>query len=470
MEAYNEQGLESPSRNSYIGSYYQPPDRMIPLPRRVDFPFHIVEDSVSPTASHRGSHQSSNIDSTAVVEALKTLQEKIQRTEAETSRHTEKSRQVFHEAHNQPSTVLTTLPIIPSQQKTDNDPVIRCKMLQKQLELTKRNIERAKKERSTLLENQNTLYKEEFTTNVQLQKEKLEKLESEYEKLNRTQTVAQIKLTRLEEKIRREEHERKLVQEKADELQREFDSTLRRGTDESKSKTKAKKTKNTQKQNKKSPVRSLSQTMPFVAGTSTSPSHSVHANIQGVLHMMKHHQPHLHERVVLLHKSWPCARKSLQKDLYAANCVLQRHNSDRGESEESLASLSDLLVSLQDDLGQMSFQHQELKQQIDISLDQNDRRVMINELERLVTKMEEKGAHITKLRKHQHMVHKIHQQPASRIADTQKTTVIDPPAPTLVKPRKRAQKQPGAQNNLVLLRETKQFTNSLKQCDLSWES
>ncbi|XP_055005522.1 centrosomal protein CEP57L1 isoform X2 [Boleophthalmus pectinirostris] len=254
-------------------------------------------------------------------------------------------------------------------------------------------------------------------------------------------------------------------------LQREFDSTLRMSPEEMKIKKKTKKIKNKEKalkQNeKKSPICFLSQKMPFVAGTSISPSHSVHANVQSVLHMMKHHQPQLHERVSLLHRSVDGARRSLQKD--TAGSVLQRH-SESSESEESLGSLSDLLLALQDELGQMSFEHRELIHQIDSTHDHKNRQDLKNELERLVTKMEEKGAQITKLRKHQQMIHKMaeSQKHTSLCGETLKAPMIHPPAPSPVKPTKRPQKQPS--NNLQLLRETQQFRNFLKQSDLFWET
>ncbi|XP_033846465.1 centrosomal protein CEP57L1 [Periophthalmus magnuspinnatus] len=467
-EAPNEQGLDSPSRNSYIGSYYQPPDRMMYLPRRLDFPFHSVEDP--PTTSHHVSQSKSNIDSKAVVDALKTLQEKIRRTEVETSRHAEKSQQVSHEAQNQQSSILTTLPITHNQQKQEHDGIIRCRILQKHLEKTKRSIERVKREHETLLENRSTLQKEQFNTNIQLQKEKLERLESEYEKLSRTQTLAEMKLTMLEEKLKKEEHERKLVQEKAEELQREFDNTLRMSPEETKIKKKNKIKMTLKQSEQKSPICALTQKMPFVAGTSTSPSHSVHANVQSVLHLMKHHQPQLHERVSLLHRSVGAARKSLRKK--ASSSVLQRHNSESSESEQSLSSLSDLLLALQDELGQMSFEHLELMQQIDGTHDHKNRQDLKNELERLVTKMEEKGAQITKLRKHQQMIHKMaeSQKHTSCCEEPLKTTMIHPLAPVPVKLKKRPQKQPSTPSNLQLLRETQQFRNSLKQSDLLWET
>uniref|UniRef100_A0A8C6UFN3 Centrosomal protein 57kDa-like protein 1 n=1 Tax=Neogobius melanostomus TaxID=47308 RepID=A0A8C6UFN3_9GOBI len=366
MEACNEQGLDSPSRNSYIGSYYQPPDIMIPLPRRLDFPFHSVVDSEQPTTSHRVTQPKSNIDSKAVVDALKTLQGKINRVEAETSRHTEKSLQMSQESQtNLQTTVLPTLPTTRHQQPTkEHEAIIKCKTLRKHLEKTKRCIERAKKEQSTLQEKQTLLQKEQFNTSIQLQNTKLEKLESKYDKLRRTQTLSEMKLAMLEEKLQKEEHERKLVQEKAEE-------------------------KTSRQSEQKSPSGSFSQ-MPFVAGTSTSPSHSVHANVQSILHMMKHHQPQLHERVSLLQKSVRGARKSLRKDFSTSNAVQQRRNSESRESEASLGSLYDLLLALQDELGQMSFEQQELMHQIDSTFDHKKRQDLKNELEQLVSKWRRK--------------------------------------------------------------------------------
>lgn len=432
---------------------------MIPLPRRLEF--HSVVDSELPTTSHRVSQPKSNIDSKAVVEALKLLQEKISRVEAETSRHTEKSRQMSQEAQRtQQFTVLTTRPASPKE----HDATLTCKTLQKHLEKAK--IQQAKKEQR-LQENQISLQKEQLNTSIEQQNAKLEKLESKYEKLSRTQTLSKMKLALLEEKLQKEEHERKLVQEKAEELQREFDSTLRISTEETKVKKKSKKAakKGLRHNEQKSPSHSISQKMPFVAGTSTSPSHSVHANVQSILHMMKHHQPQLHERVSLLR-----VRKGLHKDFSANSTVQQRPDRESSESEESVGSLSDLLLALQDELGQMSFEHRELMHQIDGTLDNKRRQDLKNELERLVSKMEEKGAQITKLRKHQQTIHKLSKDKhdASHFRENQKVTMIHPPAPSPVKPKKKAPKQP--HSNLQLLRETQHFRNSLQQSDLFWET
>lgn len=76
---------------------------------------------------------------------------------------------------------------------------------------------------------------------------------------------------------------------------------------------------------------------------STSPSHSVNANVQGVLHMMKHRNLRLCERVSAQQKS---ASES-QRD----QC---RPPSSPRKSVSTLGSLSEILLALQDELGQMS--------------------------------------------------------------------------------------------------------------------
>lgn len=87
---------------------------------------------------------------------------------------------------------------------------------------------------------------------------------------------------------------------------------------------------------------------------STSPSHSVHANIQSILHMMKHHQPQLCERVSALQKSGCGAKKSLQKDFSPSSTTSHKPDREPEKLDQSLGSLSDLLLALQDELGQMS--------------------------------------------------------------------------------------------------------------------
>ncbi|XP_059212469.1 centrosomal protein CEP57L1 isoform X2 [Centropristis striata] len=439
METYHDQTLDSPSKNSYIGSYYQPPDRLLPIARQLEFP------AMDPQMTSRHESETKpNIDSTAVVNALKTLQEKIRRLELERKQAEKSFSQFSQDAQShQQVTAVSTVSSQPAARLPEKD-------------------NSGKKELDSKLQSAEAS-----------QREKLEKLESECLKLSRTQTLAETKLAILEQKLLKEEHERKLVQEKAEELQKELDINFRLSmpaTEEIKPKKKTKKsTKKTPRQNEvTSPSGLRNKKMPFVAGTSTSPSHSVHANVQSILHMMKHHQPQLCERVSALHRSGCAAKKSLRKDFASSST---KNDRETEQAHQSLGSLSDLLLALQDELGQMSFEHQELVQLIDATQDREQRQDLQRELERLVGRMEEKGAQITKLRKHQQTVHKLTQsQPEEHAA--KKQSGIRPPAPSPVKAAKKG-KNSGTtnnNNNLQLLRDTQRFRNSLKQDDVSWET
>lgn len=187
--------------------------------------------------------------------------------------------------------------------------------------------------------------------------------------------------------------------------------------------------------------------------------------------MMKHHQPQLCERVSALHKPGCAAKKSLQKCLAPSSTTCHKPDKEPKGADQSLGSLSDLLLALQDELGQMSFEHQELVHQIDATQDREQKQDLQSELGRLVARMEEKGAQITKLRKHQQRVHKLTQsQPCDKEHTAKKLCGIKPPVPSPVKAKKTRKKSGTPHNNLQLLRETQKFRNSLNQDDLSWEA
>ncbi|KAM9839965.1 centrosomal protein CEP57L1 [Aulostomus maculatus] len=468
MDSDNDQVLDSPSKNSYIGSYYQPPDRIVQIPREPELPVHSAMSTAPRRISTGISHSKVNIDSKAVVDALRTLQEKIRRLELERKQAEKSYRQFYQDAQkHQPNTASHTGPETEKSNRKELDLKLhsaesRCKVLEKQLDYMKKMVENAKKERSAQMENQK---QQPNGSDNQTQQEKLEKLESEYLKLSKTQTLAEMKLAVLEQKLLKEEHERKLVQEKACELQRELDLSLRLASPASKEIKPKKKTKKatekTTRQNElSSPSGKKHQKLPFVAGTSTSPSHSVHANVQSILHMMKHHQPQLCERVSALQRCGGGVKKNLQKE-FSPSCP---NKPEPGEADPSLGSLSDLLLALQDELGQMSFEHQELVRQIDANQHQEQNLDLQSEVERLEVRMEEKGAQITKLRKHQETVHKL-------TSEAKKPNDIRLPDPAPLQTKQKGRKRGAAsQKNLQILRQTQKFRNCLKQDDISWET
>lgn len=473
METHHDKILDSPSKDSYIGSYYQPPDRILSVSQHQQSP------ALSPLnmdqTNSRLSQTTRNIESKAVVDALRTLQEKIRKLELERRQAERNYVQFSQDAHKRQQDMMlhsqteATLPGTKLDLKLQSAEA-RCRVLEKQLDYMRKMVENVKKERNVLIENEASLQSQQpSSSNNQNQQEKLEKLESEYLKLSRTQTLAEMKLSILEQRLLQEEHERKLVQEKADELQREFDVNLHLSVsppEETRQKKKTKKAnKKTSKQNELASGSPRHKKIPFLIGTSTSPSHSVHANVQSILHMMKHHQPQLCERVCALQTSACRVKKNLQYD-FSDNVS----KPDSPASDQSQTVLSDLLLALQDELGQMSFQYQELERQIEAAQEQEQREDLQGELERLAAKMEEKGAQITKLRKHQQTVRKLSQRRVEE-QTVRTSTGIKQPAPSPVKGKLKAgRKGVVSQNNLQLLRETQRFRNSLKKDDLSWET
>ncbi|KAK0147642.1 Centrosomal protein cep57l1 [Merluccius polli] len=490
METSYDQSPDSPSKNSYIGSYYRPPDRILPRPDPPVVSLNTL--SISPRLS-----RTHDVSSKAVVDALKTLQEKIRRLELERKK-AEKTAQQFSqpasscERHTTSSTSFaghTQTPHAGPAQNTSNKTELvsqlqsaeaRCQVLEKQLDYMRLMVEKAEQDKNALAEEQASLQKQKASdsSSLQTQCEKLEKLEQECIKLSQTQSQAEMKMSLLEQKLIAEERERRLVQEKADELQREMDINHRLCSPPSEDLKPKKKSRRPSASKPSSEPLLLScpkaKRMPFVAGTSTSPSHSVHANMQSLLHMLKHHQPQLCDRMHSLHQPRGGARKSLHQALSTASPEPETGGPTR--VAQSLGSLSDLLLALQDELGQMSFEHQELVRQMEETPGRETGEDLERELESLLRKMEDKGVQITKLRKHQQTVRLLNQntqrQTAGWNSRGQKASgVSPPPRPSPIWEERPGARRGGAsQSNLQLLKETQRFRSSLKTDDLSWET
>ncbi|CAJ0940315.1 unnamed protein product [Ranitomeya imitator] len=263
----------------------------------------------------------------------------------------------------------------------------RCLLFEKQLCYMRKMILHAEVDKNTIMDQQAFLKKD----NIQDKLEKLELLEKECLRLTATQQIAESKIHQLEEKLHAEEKHRKLLQDKVfqgwsrifitvmsgnydcpvqeeaagagepgtaqrqEQLETvpEVNPILASASAENTSQKKVKKKKPVQKK----PAESKSSTLepkisvkagdlPFVAGKSTSTSHSLSANVQSVLHMMKHRSQ---SPAVATQRSRSAGHKPCPSSLganrtsvmYAAHCT--------GDS------LSDLLLDLQGELEQMSF-------------------------------------------------------------------------------------------------------------------
>ncbi|KAG7265009.1 hypothetical protein CRUP_016734 [Coryphaenoides rupestris] len=439
MEALHDQSSDSPSKNSYIGSYYQPPDRILARPEPP------LLSMNTPSVGPGLSLTTHDVGSKAVINALKALQEKIRRLELErktAERNAQKFSQAVSSFEHHNTTASTGHPRTPHPASSTGHPRTPHPASSTGHPRTPHPASSTGHPRTPHpasstghpriphpasstghtwtphlasstghtwtqypVPTQNASNKGELVSQLQSAEARCQVLEKQLDHMRRMVEKAeqdknaladkQMKMSLLEQKLKAEELERWRVQKKAEE--------------------------------------------------STSPSHSVHANMQSLLHMMKHHQPQLCHRVRSLHQSRGGARKSLRRALSTGP-----HTAGPAPP---LGSLSDLLLALQDELGQMSFSEG-----------------LQRELESLLRKMEDKGVQITKLRQHQHTVHLLNentQWPAAG-ADPR---AAPPPRPSPVRQERPAPRRGGAsQSNLQLLKETQRFRNSLKTDDLTWET
>ncbi|XP_075603989.1 centrosomal protein CEP57L1 isoform X3 [Balearica regulorum gibbericeps] len=348
--------MDSESKNSFIGSFLQPPDKMLPAA------FAYIE---SKKLAAVGGNRPSIPNNQAVVAAVKTLQEKIHHLELEKSQAEDNlyslsiaaaqyKKALEHESYKKDTAHQELM-----QQRKDvsvqlNAAQSRCSLLEKQLDYMKKMVSSAELEKKMVLEQQAQLQKEEDQNWLELRAklEKLEMLEKECLKLTATQRIAEDKIKHLEEKLCKEEHQRKLIQDKTVQLQTGFEinrilmSSVKSQNEPKKENGKKKKPKKRNPAMKKihlSQLRVKAQELPFVAGKSVSSSHSVSANVQSVLHIMKHRSPHISSRSQEGATSGISGRSALSKSV-----------SSGPTSPTATRSLSNLLLAIQDELGQMS--------------------------------------------------------------------------------------------------------------------
>ncbi|XP_072433949.1 centrosomal protein of 57 kDa-like isoform X3 [Chiloscyllium punctatum] len=215
----------------------------------------------------------------------------------------------------------------------------------------------------------------------------------------------QKKISELEEKLREEEHQRKLIQNKAAQLQTGLERNRILLQAVSPIVPKMKRVRSKRKQPVKKPCTNQSHVqphyrfnlgdIPFVAGKSVSPSHSVRANVQHVLHLLKQHNKILCNDHVVSDQSM--ARNKISRD----SNIIAGSSSGSTTSSRSREVLSELLLTLQDEFGQMSFEHQELVNQIREANSNTVREDLERELESLMKRIEAKRDQIGQVRQHQ---------------------------------------------------------------------
>ncbi|XP_054829767.1 centrosomal protein of 57 kDa [Eublepharis macularius] len=427
-------------------------------------------------------------NSRAIFSALKNLQEKIRRLELERiqaedsvknlTKETSDYKKVLNEQllereHSKQEVAKKNEELATQLASAET----RCGLLEKQLEYTRRMIEQAEQEKMSVLRKQATLESENILdqSHVKSKLERLDMLEKEYARLTAMQSLAEKKMKELEEKLQEEEHTRKLMQEKAARLQTGLETNRRLLQAKtplvpSSMPLKPKKMKKKVKHQDKTDsgmthfhaqphYRLRLGDVPFVAGKSTSPSHSVGANVQHVLHLMKHHS------------------KALCNDRVVSEVPLCKHaNRGRRSSGSSISSasqgdLSEVLLTLQDELGQMSFDHQRLAKLIHDAPTVVLREDLEKELEGLLKRMEAKAEQISKvqrylarLEKHRREGKPKHCSPQQSKAGEGKTAPVKAKdAGSKAKPGEKGKK------SLQLLREMQSIQTSLQKDDIGWD-
>ncbi|XP_023367063.1 centrosomal protein of 57 kDa isoform X5 [Otolemur garnettii] len=375
-------------------------------------------------------------NSRAIFSALKNLQDKIRRLELERiqaeesvktlSKETIEYKKVLdeqiQERENSKSEESKHNQELTSQLLAAEN---KCNLLEKQLEYMRNMIKHAEIERSSVLEKQVSLERERRhdQTHVQSQLEKLDLLEQEYNKLTTMQALAEKKMQELEAKLHEEEQERKRMQAKAAE--------------------------------------------------STTPSHAVVANVQHVLHLMKQHS------------------KALCNDRVINSVPLAKQVSSRGAKSKKLSvtpspspsiseELSEVLQTLQDEFGQMSFDHQQLAKLIQESPTVELKENLECELEALVGRMEAKANQITKVRKYQAQLERQKLEKQKRELKATKKTLDEEGNSSsrssgitggTTNRKDCAKPRPGekSRKNLQLLKDMQTIQNSLQSNSLCWD-
>ncbi|NWS97673.1 CE57L protein, partial [Mionectes macconnelli] len=435
--------MDSESKNSFIGSFLQPPDRVFPAAFA-----YIESNKLAAVAGDRPSIPNNQ----AVLAALKTLQEKIHRLELEKSQAeadlcslsraaAQYKKALEHESYEKGTAHQELMRQRKDASEQLNAAQSRCSLLEKQLDYMKKMVSSVELEKKIILEQQAQLRKEEDQNWLELHAklEKLEILEKECLKLTATQRIAEDKIKHLEEKICKEDHQNKLIQDKKSQLQTGFHinrilvssaTSQHEPEEENGKKKKPKKRSPAVKKMHLSQLHVKAGELPFVAGKVAT--------------------------------SGICRHGALSK--YVSSC---------STSPTATRSLSDLLLATRDELGQMSSEHQELLKQIQETQDGRVREGLERELDCLVKQMEIKGEQISKLKKHQATVWKLKRktqklkQGATHVklkcGDQKEATEI---AVTVKESKSKSCPGQKSRSSLQLLKTVRKLQSSLKKDDV----
>ena len=353
----------------------------------------------------------------------------------------------------------------------------RCELLERQLDNMRRMVQNAERERSDALERQIALERDRGritaeNRSIQSKLEKMEFIQSRFDDLASRKDKSEARIKELEVKLQEEEHRRQLLTDRAAQLQTEAETKRILKSEKKPSRKVAAKKKKKRpiktKEVKKAPPmkRTPGQPhyhlnladVPFITGTSTSPSHAVSANMQRLLHDLKQHNP-----------------------VYCNDQVVQESNSSSSDSEDRGRScvrvssteedLRDLLSALQDEFGKMTFEHQVLVKQVAETFDAEIARDLQQDLDALLVRMERKGEQISTVKRHIEQRRKVKKvkTPAARSCSAPRVGPVR--IGTRFAHSSSPRNRPGGvrERKLALLRDMRAIRTALHHDDLSWD-
>ncbi|XP_033636070.1 centrosomal protein of 57 kDa-like [Asterias rubens] len=466
-----------------------------------DFPSRspIRDDQFTASRSPRTVTAAPESNSRAVRSALLNLQEKIRKLEQERAQAEGNLKSLASETTHyrdlmQRQQHVKQAPNVPSTKHSKElqsqlaGAESRSELLEKQLEYMRNMVRSAEQERNSALKQQELQTRQHVqvtSDQVSSQGVKLNSLEREHEQLKATQALAESKIQDLEHKLKEGRHQREILQSRAAQLQTEVKCKEILGESNPSHKVKRAKKKKTKPSSKKHTIELPSQrrvpctsrhlrlkmeNVPFIAGQATTPSHNVNVNMQNLIALMK------------THNSAYCGNPPAKG---RPNSGLTKTAKSRSVSVTSSDSdLSDLLLGLQDEFGQLAFEHQEITKQIQETNEHRLQEDLEQELSAICARMESKGDQISKLKRHKQKITKkttvntARPKPVRKVWSPSPTTTSamndgEVKVITTVKTRGKGiqvvSPDHKSQRNQCLLMNMKTLQTSLRKHDVSWD-
>lgn len=374
----------------------------------------------------------------------------------------------------------------------------RCRVLEQQLEKTRVMALEAERDRAEALRKIAALQTDNmYIDNAERRSyvDKISNLEREQLKLMATQTLAQKKIKDLEDRLDDERRLRLGFQNKLQKSETWSETARPLAVERTKPRRRKKRTSSAARtvpvtargtvgrkypSNGKHPGHEPPEhfhvnlaEIPFVTGKSTSRSHSLAANFQEVLSLMKKHNsklcagPSLHSRVARRGTGFQALRRTTS----ARSCDRSKPCTEM--ATESMDELASLILQLEDEFSQLSVDREALTRQMKGAADKQLQNDLTKQLNGVVAHMEAKGEQIVKLKRCQDVLlrkvvtKKTPKSGGRRSVAADSGRVFRVSASAAATPSSSHSK---AQGSLHLLKDLKKIQTTLRADDIVWDS